>query len=1476
MKKNFYSNYSLKLIIILDSIIYILLIECSKDSPILKNNNECVSYCDKNQFISGECEITIPFLKAKWLNNIITFENTNKFYLTLNDNANIMAFTATSIDKKERIYYSIKFGEIYFLSNETDNNVPYIKRKIEPEESFQMTNIDSCIINLNHIYYLSIGNENSYIQLFVFDQNLSNEPNKISPSSFFNDNFFIKGINSLCYIVYSNYLIYVAITSNEDDSSDYFLSFYYILLIPQEKSLFPSIKSNKTFDIIKGKYASCSSILSFPFVSCFYINKENNYVASLFLRDEKTFTQGNTLFVDSYNETDSDENKIYFFKHILVNKNFLIFAYYSGEFNEVPTFIFKKLDNNNVFSDMYNNLPIVHLYKQGYSFNNKLEYNEIVKTDTSEFLFISTNENKDSLIIAELKLFESSVTHERELSIRYIIIELKKYYNMKILNGLKAVHFNNFFLTLALDFCLYDSCDSNNNIGNSGLIKFSYSYKKNNEEYIDFIEYSFNNNIGHVIIDLIENIEIENNIFGLDLERIIAENENQWNFHDGIKYYLVNSGEDFAELQFTYPNDTIINVTFSEYSFDKINIKMTFVAVFSSPKNALEYNKYFDDFNDTYGSISDESSYKLKKITLPYFYYFININEDLSTSNCNDTNCSLCLRNDTDYCLVCKGEYTIINNTLYTYGKKKYCIKDYIELNIEDFLNGKYKDKTLSKEELKKLYKEFKDFIIEEYNGKNTIIKAGNVDIQISNIDAQKYAKDLSNIELGKCGEILKNKYCKNDNDSLIMLKFDIRPENEKSTYVQYEIYDPDSKTFLKLEECIDSNITIDIPLELDNDLELLYYLLSRAGYNLFNSSDSFYNEICATFTTQNGTDILLYDRRMDIYQSTVNVALCQEGCEFKSYNIENKKAKCNCKIEKKEKEVNIDLDEIEFDKNKMLDEFYETLENSNFRVLKCYKLVFNLKIFKTNIGSIIMLVLLFIFLCLIIFNIFTISKQINIYIIKILREKMIKNNKKEEKNEKKKNNNSNNKNSNNKDDEKLFSLKLIKANDHNKPNSYEKRCLPKITKKKKKVKRKKRKLTTNFTELNYNLGNEIRILKKNNTIIINDKPISLINNTDKKNEPPRKKKHHYSDKSSVYFLNKSSNNKCNKNDLIQSNCLNLDLSENKTNAFNRNDKNDKNDNSYPINIFTNIKSNMSLKETIKNKVRKHSNLLYASPKKPKKKVSFFQNNMNPVINNNLNASNLKEQISEKSDDTNIKKEELYHEKIHILNNEELNSLKYKEALELDKRTYFQYYVSLLFKKQLILFSFCPANDYNIISLKITLFIVSFSLYFTINGFFFNDKTMHKIYKDNGAFNIAYQIPQILYSSFVTTIINMILKNLSLSERDMLKIKQQKDVKITVELSKDIKRCIFIKFGIFIFISLLLMLFFWYFISCFCAVYNNTQIILFKDTLLSFGLSMLYPIGFSLIPGIFRIPSLRSEKKNKKCLYHFSQIIALL
>ena len=152
---------------------------------------------------------------------------------------------------------------------------------------------------------------------------------------------------------------------------------------------------------------------------------------------------------------------------------------------------------------------------------------------------------------------------------------------------------------------------------------------------------------------------------------------------------------------------------------------------------------------------------------------------------------------------------------------------------------------------------------------------------------------------------------------------------------------------------------------------------------------------------------------------------------------------------------------------------------------------------------------------------------------------------------------------------------------------------------------------------------------------------------------------------------------------------------------------------------------------------------------------------------------------------------------------------------------------------------------------------------------------MHKIHEDNGNFNIIYQIPQILYSSIISAIINMILKQLSLSEKNILAVKQEKNIQRVRNLSKNIKRYIVIKFIIFILLNIAFLLFFWYFISCFCGVYKNTQEILIKDTLFSFGLSMLYPFGLNLLPGILRIPALKAQKNDKKLIYKVSIILAI-
>ena len=231
---------------------------------------------------------------------------------------------------------------------------------------------------------------------------------------------------------------------------------------------------------------------------------------------------------------------------------------------------------------------------------------------------------------------------------------------------------------------------------------------------------------------------------------------------------------------------------------------------------------------------------------------------------------------------------------------------------------------------------------------------------------------------------------------------------------------------------------------------------------------------------------------------------------------------------------------------------------------------------------------------------------------------------------------------------------------------------------------------------------------------------------------------------------------------------------------------------------------------------------------------------------------------------------------IKTLNDQEMNSLIYDVAIIIDKRTFFQYYFSLLKRKNLILFTFFLYNDYNLVFIKIALLLLSFSLYLTINSFFFTDESMHKITIDNGDFDLIFQIPQIIYSTVISVFINILLKKLSLSESHILSLKKVKNIKHFLKKSRKMIIYLRIKMIFFFILSFTFSFFFWYFISGFCAVYKNTQLLLIKNSILSFGLSILYPFGLNLIPAIFRIQALRSIKSNKKCLYKFSLIVALL
>ena len=102
-----------------------------------------------------------------------------------------------------------------------------------------------------------------------------------------------------------------------------------------------------------------------------------------------------------------------------------------------------------------------------------------------------------------------------------------------------------------------------------------------------------------------------------------------------------------------------------------------------------------------------------------------------------------------------------------------------------------------------------------------------------------------------------------------------------------------------------------------------------------------------------------------------------------------------------------------------------------------------------------------------------------------------------------------------------------------------------------------------------------------------------------------------------------------------------------------------------------------------------------------------------------------------------------------------------------------------------------------------------------------------------------------------------------------------KNMKKSEDLELKVKKAVKtlkIKFILFFIIAFILLLLFMYYISCFCGVYENTQIHLIKDSVLSFSLSLIYPLLIYLLPGWFRITALRDPKGNRGLLYNISKL----
>ena len=244
-----------------------------------------------------------------------------------------------------------------------------------------------------------------------------------------------------------------------------------------------------------------------------------------------------------------------------------------------------------------------------------------------------------------------------------------------------------------------------------------------------------------------------------------------------------------------------------------------------------------------------------------------------------------------------------------------------------------------------------------------------------------------------------------------------------------------------------------------------------------------------------------------------------------------------------------------------------------------------------------------------------------------------------------------------------------------------------------------------------------------------------------------------------------------------------------------------------------------------------------------------------------------------------IKKENLLKRKILIEQKRKINYrlediekdlLSYEKAKIIDEREFSGYYWSLIKLRQLIIFTFFSFNDFNFFIIKLIAFLLLLSLNLAYNAIFFFDKIIDKIYDNKGKYSLKTQILNILICSLIFSFTIILVRFIITCHKKYIKLKEYENLEEAKKESYSIHKSLIIRYIIFIIVGIILLLFCWYFIHSFCAIFQCTQNHLFLNAFLSFILSMIYSFIYCLIPASFRYLGL---KKNKKCFYCLSQYI---
>ena len=661
------------------------------------------------------------------------------------------------------------------------------------------------------------------------------------------------------------------------------------------------------------------------------------------------------------------------------------------------------------------------------------------------------------------------------------------------------------------------------------------------------------------------------------------------------------------------------------------------------------------------------------------------------------------------------------------------------------------------------------------------------------------------------------------------MVKIEQNTIDSSVNQVEFFLY---TNTGIQLDTsyCKDVKINIKKPIvNINFDIETANYL-NDLGINAFDPTDSFFNDICYSFTNENGTDVILKDRKMDYFQ---NETFCEDNCNNFTIDYETMYINCECTPESLSK----NLDDILNNENPSLNfgnikkAFTSNLFKTNLVIVKCYKYILKWNHMNKNYGNWILLG--FILIEIIAFLIFLRKKlrPIKNYLYLQYYEKgMDKNNDKNQYKETEDNN-------------------MIKNSNSNSGN-------PPIRNKNNKIIHTKQK--SSKINLNYVIEEIERSFSssRNNTKTKDNNNNNKYNNNNNNNYEGNSLLENISIYNNYDEIEVKNNNK---NDMFIIKKSNSRLptiipSRNsfKTEIFSKNE-----------NTSINISKNKNLRESI---------TIYKNPSNTIRKSDLFnEKEIDPKFiflklkKNNHDSNNKLMKIKEEEPIIKKKRTKKY------LTSNDYMDLDYEEALELDKRNFLNIVWGYILEEQIICNTFLSELFLELRIVKIYFMIFSFCLELFLNAIFFTDDYISEMYHNDGVLDFFTSLPKSVYSLLVGFIIMFFLNFLSNSKNAFDEATD--NIFDCEEYKKKVNKILFglkIKLAFFFTINFLLMIFFWYYCSTFCAVYYNSQEELVKGTLVSIITSMLIPFPVSIIMALIRYIAL---KKKSKCLFRINYCI---